>query len=169
MRVRFDSVCCLRAVFFCFCFGLLDVVCFWCCLLFVFGVYPPRPEPWCQTTLISSPRLHPAASLSCCFACQKKTAMLTSTLVSRHSARVGTAAATAASAQLASTRRMKHYKVLTVGGGAGGLAVSSTMSRKLGKGAVSVEQLVFLQTSNNRSQHPIKTARTHTIITTTTT
>lgn len=32
--------------------------------------------------------------------------------------------------------RTKHYQVLTVGGGCGGLAVSSTLSKNLGKGAV---------------------------------
>eukprot|EP00730_Choanoeca_flexa_P014029 TRINITY_DN5980_c0_g1_i1.p1 TRINITY_DN5980_c0_g1~~TRINITY_DN5980_c0_g1_i1.p1 ORF type:complete len:431 (+),score=117.73 TRINITY_DN5980_c0_g1_i1:116-1408(+) len=34
--------------------------------------------------------------------------------------------------------RQKHYKVAVVGGGAGGLAVSSTLSEKLGKGSVAV-------------------------------
>eukprot|EP00043_Microstomoeca_roanoka_P014600 m.144906 g.144906 ORF g.144906 m.144906 type:complete len:430 (-) comp16054_c0_seq1:3037-4326(-) len=43
-----------------------------------------------------------------------------------------------ASGLLHSARRSKHYKVLTVGGGAGGLAVSSTLSKKLGKGAVGI-------------------------------
>ncbi|EGD77928.1 flavo-binding protein [Salpingoeca rosetta] len=44
----------------------------------------------------------------------------------------------AAATMLLNARRAKHYKVLTVGGGAGGLAVSSTLSNKLGKGAVGI-------------------------------